>query len=157
MIRVYTDPLLLDFLKLAVAMPEDERRQLEAFTGQSYDIDGAAVGNFTVPGPKWVIKVGDEPIVVGGFAEQRPGVWRDYMLTSPRAWTEHWFAVTRICRRIMDAMLISEQAHRLECISHASRAQAFGWYRVLGYEQEGILRKYCANGDDAVMFSRVRA
>ena len=156
MIHVYSDPLLIDFLRICVQMPEDERRQLEAFTGQPYDVDGAAVGNFQVPGPKWVIKSDDTPLVVGGFVEQRPGVWRDYMLTTPAAWTEHWFPITRICRRIMDAMLIGGQAHRLECISHASRAQAHRWYRVLGYEQEACHRGYCANGDDAVVFARVR-
>ena len=72
MIQTYTNPLLLDFIKVCINMPEDERKQLEAFTGQPYDIDGAAVGNFTVEGPKWVIKADDEPIVIGGFVPQVP-------------------------------------------------------------------------------------
>lgn len=156
MIQVYNNPLLLDFIKVCIKMPQDEREQLEAFTGEPYDIDGAAVGNFTAPGPKWVIKVDDEPIIVGGFVPQRPGVWRDFLLTTPEAWDKHWFPVTRICRRIMDAMLISGQAHRLECVTPASRAKAFKWYRVLGYNNEGLHPGYCANGADAVSFGRVK-
>jgi hypothetical protein len=156
MIKVLTNPTLLDYLKVCFKMPEDERAQLEAFTGEPYDVDGAAIGNFTALGPKWGIYVDEEPIIVGGFVQQRPGVWRDFMLTTPEAWEKHWFSVTRISRRIMDAMLISKQAHRLECISLASRERAFPWYKVLGYNREGTLYGFCANGADAVIFSRVQ-
>ncbi len=157
MIKVYTAPLLLDFIKVCAKMPQDEREQLEAITGQPYDIDGAAVGNFSVQGPKWVLKdEEDEPLAIGGFVPMRPGVWRDFMLTTPEAWGRHWFAVSRTCRRAMDAMLYSGQAHRLECIAHHSREKAFKWYRVLGYNREATLYGYCANGADAVIFSRVR-
>jgi hypothetical protein len=157
MIKVYNNPFLTDFIDVSFRMPEDERRQLEAFTGHEFDVDGCAVGNYTAPGLKWVFKYGDRPIIVGGFVPQRPGVWRDFLLTTPEAWEpQNWFQVTRICRRIMDAMFISGQAHRLECITHGSREKAMNWFRVLGYEQEALLSNYCANGDDAFAFSRVR-
>lgn len=155
MIEVFTNPLLLDFIKVCIAMPQDERDQLESFSGQPYNIDSTAVGNFCVEGPKWVIKADGEPIVIGGFALQRTGVWRDFMLTTPEAWTHHWFPVTRICRRIMNAMFASGQAHRLECVTLASRVQAIKWYRVLGYTLEATLPRYCADGKDAISFSRV--
>ena len=45
MIKVYNNPLVWDFLRVCAAMPEDERAQLEAATGQPYDVDGAAIGN----------------------------------------------------------------------------------------------------------------
>lgn len=155
MIQVYSNPLLLDFIKVCIKMPQEEREQLEAFTGQAYDIDRAAVGNWEAPGPKWVIKADDEPIIVGGFVPQRPGVFRDFMLTTPEAWEKHWFAVTRISKRIMDAMLMTE-AHRLECVTPVSRSRVFPWYKVLGYNQEGIRHGYCANGADVMAFSRVK-
>jgi hypothetical protein len=159
-IVTYTDPLLLDFVKVCIKMPQDEREQLEAFTGEPYDIDRAAIGNYTVPGPKWVIKADEEPICIGGFVPQRPGVFRDFMLTTPAVWDEHWFAVTRIARRVMDAMLDSKTAHRLECICPASRLakrpEIERWYSVLQYHREGTLFGYCANGSDANMFSRVK-
>jgi hypothetical protein len=158
-IEVYTDPLLLDFVKVCINMPQDEREQLEAFTGETYDIDRAAIGNFTVAGPKWVIKANDEPICIGGFVPQRPGVYRDFMLTTPEAW-KHWFAVTRVACRAMNAMLLSKTAHRLECICPASRLEkrpeVEKWYSVIRYNKEATLHGYCANGADAVMFSRVQ-
>jgi RimJ/RimL family protein N-acetyltransferase len=156
MIQIYTDPLLLDFIKVACQLPQDEIEQLEAFTGEPFEIDGCAVGNFCAPGPKWVIKDGADPIIVGGFVPQRPGVWRDFLLTTPQAWEKHGFGVTRICRRMMDAMFESGQAHRLECVTLASRTKAMKWFRVLGYEAEGNLIGYGANGQMAVSFSRVK-
>ena len=158
MIVVYTDPLLLDFIKACLNMPQDERDQLEAFTGETYNIDSAAIGNFVVPGPKWVIKADDEPICIGGFVPQRPGVYRDFMLTTPQAW-DHWFIVTRTARRAMDGML-ANGAHRLECVVPsarlAARPEIEKWYNVLNYKKEAPLWRYCANGADAVIFSRVK-
>lgn len=160
MIQVFDNPYLLDFIKVCAQMPEDERRQIEAVHGQDYSIDGAAVGNFTVPGPKWVIKWNEQPIVIGGFVPQRPGVYQDFLLTTASAWKEHWFPVTRICRRIMDAMFISGEAHRIECVVPAarvlSRPELRKWYSILGYHEEGPRYGYCADGSDAIGFSRVR-
>lgn len=160
MITVNQNPLLLDFVKVCILMPQDERDQLEAFTGEPFDIDGAAIGNYMVNGPKWVIRADNEPIVVGGFALQRPGVYRDFMLTTPGAWEQNWFAVTRICRRIMDAMLNTKTAHRLECVTPtarlAARPEVEKWYKVLNYHREGTLYGYLASGADAAIYSRVK-
>lgn len=160
MIEVFNNPFLLDFIKVCASMPQDEREQLEAFTGEAYDIDRAAIGNFTVPGPKWVLKVDNEPICIGGFVPQRPGVYRDFMLNTPEAFEKHWFGVTRIARRAMDAMFKSRQAHRLECVVPAARLayrpELERWYSTLNYKKEASLWRYCANGTDAVIFSRVR-
>jgi hypothetical protein len=161
MITVYNNPFLLDFIKMAIKMPEDERKQIEAFTGQPYDVDGVAIGNFMVPGPKWVFKIDEEPICVGGFSPQRPGVWRDFMLTCPQAFeSANARTVTRLCRRIMDSMFKSGAAHRLECIVPASRIalrpELERWYAVLGYNKEGLRYGYCANGDDAIAYARVK-
>jgi hypothetical protein len=159
--KLFSNPLLLDYIKVCCKLPQDERAQLEAFTGQPYDVDGAALGNFSAPGFKFAIKeaADAEPICVGGFVPQRPGVWRDFMLNTPEAFEQHWFSVTRLSRRTMDWML-GTQGHRIECIVPEprlrARPQIEDWYRVLGYNREALLYGYCANGADAVIFSRVR-
>lgn len=168
-IRAFSNPWLTELIQVCSLMPEDERKQLEAFTGEEYSIDSAAVGNYSSPGPKWVIKAAEcfddfavgksTPLVVGGFVPQRPGVYRDWLITTPQAFEKPYaFTLTRICRRIMDAMLT--QAHRLECVVPAARLQSRPelreWYRVLGYNEEGLRYGYCANGADAVGFSRVK-
>jgi len=156
--HVFNDPFLIDFLIVAQQMTDDQRNQLEEMTGEKYDAERAAVAAFTTPGPKWVFKTDEgQPIAVGGYAPQRPGVWRDYMLTTDEAWSPTYFgAVTRRCVRIVEAMLKSGEAHRLECISLASRTKAHDWYRIVGLHKEGVLHGYAASGADAIIFARVQ-
>lgn len=161
MIQVFTNPLLLDYVQVCILMPDDERKQIESLVGEPYDIDAVAVGNYMVPGPKWVIKTAaNVPLVVGGFKQQRPGVWRDYLLTTPDAWDKrNAFTVTRTIKRIMDSMFVSKMAHRLECLAPRARVESrpelVKWYNFLGYTQESIRYGYCADGSDAVAFARV--
>lgn len=159
-VELYTNPFLLDFVKVALALPEDERKQIETVSGEPYDVDGVAVGNYSAPGPKWVLKVDDEPIVIGGFVPQRKGVWRDFLMTTPTAWQKYWFRVTRSCIHAMNAALYSGQAHRLECVVPAARVagrpELARWYKTIGYNEEGTLHGYYVDGSDAVILSRVR-
>jgi hypothetical protein len=156
-LQVYSNPFLLDFLIVCDKMPQDERDQLEAFTGEPYDAERAAIGNFMTYGPKWVFKTeSGRPIAVGGYVLQRKGVWQDFLISTPELWTDHWFFFTRYVVGAMKGMFQSGEAHRLQCISLASRTRAFPWYKAIGYTREGTLHGYAASGADAVMFARVR-
>ena len=158
MILCYSNPFLLDFLIVADQLPDEQRANIKALSGEPYTVDGAAIGSFTTQGPKWVLKTEDHrPIAVGGYVYQRKGVWRDFMLSTSEAWSpENWFTVSRHVRRAMDAMLKSGQAHRLECVTTASRTKAIEWYRILDYHKEGVLHGFCANGADAVIYARCK-
>jgi hypothetical protein len=154
-VTTYKDPGLVDFLQVAHKLPEDEREQYEAFAGEPFNPERVAAAYSLRPGPRWVLVAGGEPIVVAGFDMIRPGVWQDWLFSTPEAWTVHWRSVTKISRRVMDAMLRTS-AHRLQCVSLASRIHAHRWYRPLGLELEGTLRGYGVNGEDALIFSRLR-
>lgn len=157
MLQVLSDPILLDFIKVVLQMPEDQRQHFTAMTGHDYDVDGIAIGNYMANGPKWAIRLDNEPIAVGGFAVQRPGVYRDFFLSTAEAFRpDLYFRVTRICRRVMDAMMLNG-AHRIECIVPEARVspQLHKWYAALGYRKEGLLGAYCADGQDALCYVRV--
>lgn len=54
-------------------------------------------------------------------------------------------------------MLAEPNVHRLQLYGQAGRDKTFEWYeRSLGYHREATLSRYCANGDDAVLFARVK-
>jgi hypothetical protein len=154
-ITVYRGAELIDFLQVCSKLPADEIEQFEAFTGEPYNWQRAAALFSQRPGPSWVIVADGTPIVVAGFDQIRPGVWQDWLLSTPAAWDKYWRSVTKISRRVMDEML-QQGAHRLQCVSLASRIHAHRWYRPLGLEREGLLRAYGVNGEDAVMYSRLR-
>jgi hypothetical protein len=153
---VHRNPNLGDFVAVCLQLPADEREQFEAFTGNPYDPGQVAAAFSLRAGPSWVITADEIPIVVAGFDLIRPGVWQDWLFSTPQAWdAQHWRSVTKICRKAMDALLRGD-AHRLQCVSLASRIHAHRWYRPLGLELEGTLRGYGVNGEDALMFSRLR-
>lgn len=155
-VKLYTNPTLVDILQVCVNMQPSEREQFEASYGEPYDPYRFSAEVALMVGPKWLMCVGDEPIVVGGYQRLRPGVFQDWMVSTPKAWERPiWFGVTRHARRIMDAML-ENGAHRLQCISLASRIEAHKWYSVLGFDSGVPLRGYGANGEDMLMFSRVQ-
>lgn len=154
-LTVYRNPKLLDFVQVCHKLPADEREQYEAFSGKAYDPEEVAAVFSLRDCPSWVIVANGQPIVVAGFDMIRPGVWQDWLLSTPEAWSVHWRGVTKISRRVMDLML-RETAHRLQCISLASRIHAHRWYRPLGLVQEGVLHGYGVNGEDALMFARLR-
>ena len=146
---------LLDMLMVCSAIPKDEQDQFEAFAGMDYDYEFAAMHWYQTPGPKWTIVAYGRPIVVAGFTALRPGVWQDWLFSTPLAWEGYWRSVTKFSKRVMDEML-QGGAHRLQCVSLASRIQAHKWYGALGLGLEGTLRGYGARGEDALMFSRLR-
>jgi hypothetical protein len=154
-LRVYRNPKLLDFVQVCVGMQPDEVEQYEAFSGEKYDPESVAALFSLRDGPSWVIVADSKPVLVAGFDRIRNGVWQDWCISTPDAWGPHWHGVTRIVRRAMDAML-QDGAHRLQCISLASRIHAHRWYRPLGLVKEGVLHGYGANGEDAIMFARLR-
>lgn len=152
----YRNPTLVDFLTVCTQITADQRNQLEVLTGDSYSAENTAAHYFQAAGPKWVLCEDDTPVAVAGFTPIRPGVWQDWMITTDRCWEpDAWRATTRHTRKALDSML-TNGAHRLQCVSLASRTEAHKWYRLLGLEFECTLRGYGSNGEDAFMFSRVR-
>lgn len=148
---------LFDFARLAYAMRPDERDQWCAFRGLSkYDPEACARDMVSHGPASWVLLEDDgTPFFVGGFTCQRPGVWTNWGAGTLDGWARHGRAITRICRREMDALL-ADGAHRIEIISLADRTAAADWYaRGLGMTEAALLRHYAADGRDAVCYARI--
>lgn len=154
--EVFKRPTLSDILLICDRLPEDEREQWEAFTGHPFDRDTMALSIASKSGPSWVLCLDGQPLCAAGYDYVRPGVWQDWMINTPEAFGRHWRTTTKHVKRGMDAMLDQTDAHRLQCVSLASRIHAHRWYAVLGLAPEGTLRAYGANGEDAIMFARVK-
>lgn len=155
-VELFKKPTLSDLLLICDRLCSDEREQYEAFYGKPFNRDAMAIGLVTKPGPSWVLCADGRPLCAAGFDYVRPGVWQDWMVNTPEAFGVHWRSTTKQVRRVMDGMLDQANTHRLQCVSLSTRTNAHRWYRVLGLAPEGTLRAYGANGQDAIMFSRVK-
>lgn len=156
MIQVYRDPQLFDFLAVCHELQADQIEQIEAFSGTKYNPDAIAAQYYLSAGPRWAAVKDDKVLAVAGFHSVAPGVWQDWMFSTEECWApENWYPMTRIVRRALTAML-KVDAHRLQCVSLASRIHAHKWYSCLGLRLESTLQAYGANGENALMFVRLR-
>jgi hypothetical protein len=153
-----SDVLIEDLAYLARNMRPDEIAQDLAMTGAAeYDPQQAILKMAAVHGPKFVLLADGVPVVAGGFWQVRPGVWEGWQLGTMAGWEKHWRAITKITRKLNDKMLAQPDVHRLQLYGQAGRDKTFEWYeRSLGYHREATLRRYCANGADAVLFARTK-
>lgn len=154
------EPTVFDVGWLSQRMRADEIAQWCALTGMpEYNADLAARSVIATMGPLCFALLDEEslPVVVGGFVEDRPGVFQTWMLGTEAGWEKHWRAITRHSRRAIDHLLDSGRAHRVQTHALHSRTAALEWYeRGLKMTREGTLRCYFANAQDAVVFSKVR-
>lgn len=150
-------PLIEDVAYLARRMRADEVQQFLALSGLSeYEPDMAARAIASIPGEAFVVLEGDTPVLLGGFDPLRPGVYEAWLVGTDAAWSVHGHAFTRICRRAIDQILHAG-AHRVQVCSLASRTAAHDWYeRFLGMAREGVQKRHGANGEDFIMFAKVR-
>lgn len=149
-------PMLMDYIAICHQLPDDQRHQWAALNGEPYDPETVALEVASRAGPRWVLV--DQcgvPVMLGGFQMLAPGVWQDWLLSTELAWTRYPKAATRVCRQQINLMLETE-AHRVQATCLASRQRVRDWYRLVGYQYEGRLRRAAANGEDVVIYARVR-
>jgi len=154
---LYQSPNVCDLLPVCFDLAPDERDQYEALFGKPYVPEEVAATLCLQEGPSWFVSLNDQPLAAAGFTMIRPKVYDCWMLATPAVWAHHK-VLTAYVDQAMSAMLETGTAHRLQCIALASRLRAHAWYqRCIGLAPEGTLRGYGCRGEDAILFSRVKA
>lgn len=143
---------------LCERMRPDEIEQYIALTQHdTFNPDLVALTFMNMPGLKFTL-IDDDclPVCAGGYHEVLPGIWQSWMVGTMDGWEKHWRSITKGSRWLMDG-LFQMGARRLQTTALASRAHALQWYeRSLGMQREGVMRGYGRNGEDVVMYGRVR-
>jgi hypothetical protein len=106
---------------------------------------------------KFSVFDGPRLLVVGGWMPAAPGTMTSWMIGTEESWRVGWRSITKASRRVMDSLL-AHDARRLQTFALASRTKTLEWYeRSLLMQREGVMRAAGANGEDVVIYSRVRA
>lgn len=152
------EPIVEDYAYLCKRMRPDEIEQHRALRGGApFDADRAARELCEVRGPTYsLIDASGRPVAASGFDYLRPGVYECWAIGTVEGWERHWRAFTLTANRIMRGMLAGD-VHRIQTVALASRTKAMEWYeRGLDMQREGVLRGYFSDGQDGVLFARVR-
>lgn len=94
-------------------------------------------------------------IVIGGVTLVRPHVGGGWALTS-ELMTKHKTWVHRVVRDIVNATIKIHNLHRVEGLILEDHKISCRWVERLGFESEGVLRKYDSLGNNYYMYSRVK-
>jgi hypothetical protein len=91
----------------------------------------------------------------GGVARLWPGLGEAWMLPAELARTEP-LALTRRAKRFIASSMDALTLHRVQCFCKTLDHRAVRWAPALGFQREGTLRRYGADGDDYEVFAIVR-
>lgn len=93
-------------------------------------------------------------LAVGGVHLMWFGVGEAWLLVSPRA-LERPVALARYSKRLMRVIMDKENIRRVQASVHVDDARAFAFAEWLGFDHEGIMRKYGIEGDDYFRMARL--
>jgi hypothetical protein len=146
-----------DYAALAAGASASERRQWEALTAHAWSEDACVAGLKAIPGPHFCLLDRNGHIyVAGGLEPVRMNTLECWMLATESGWLRYGDRITRTARRIIDSAL-KQGVARVQAYVLPERREACDWYaRGLGMVQEGVHRRFFADGSDAVSFAKVR-
>lgn len=102
-------------------------------------------------GVAWAVLLDGEPIACGGIAE----AWRDRAI----AWsmiTPAVFDHFRLLHRCVLSVLDEAPWARIEMDVRADHASGCRWAEHLGFEREGVRRRFTPDGGDMVLYAKVK-
>jgi len=135
---------------------EPDRRSLEALENMDELLEV-----YSARGLAWTGRVNGEVLAIGGVARLWPGVGEGWMLTSDHV-PRHARDFHRTVKGLLELAKTSMQLHRLQAtVRWASDDQAgnrirLRWARALGFESEGLMLHYGANGDHWLRVAWIR-
>lgn len=145
----------MDTALCAMNLIDADRQQWEEITGAPYVSDDIALICWNFSGPRWAIC--DETgmaLAVAGCRRMRPHVYQSWFLSGNELWL-HGKKVTEITAKVMHAML-QDDAHRIETLCLASRADTRSWYEKVGLHFEAEFPNYCVSGAAVAQYAIYR-
>ena len=122
-----------------------------------YELDGesrvAMVSHKDIVG--YTLLWNDEVIAVGGVHMMWFGVGEGWLLVSPEA-MKRPIALARYTKRLLHDIMSETQVRRVQASVHVDDNRAYLFAEWLGFENEGIMRKFGVEGDDYTRLARVK-
>lgn len=102
-------------------------------------------------GVGWALVENGVPIGCGGIVEIWENRAQAWALISPRA-----LNCFRVVHRLALSVLADVPWRRIEMDVDAGHAAGIAWAQRLGFELEGVRRKFTTDGRDVMLFARVK-
>jgi RimJ/RimL family protein N-acetyltransferase len=64
--------------------------------------------------------------------------------------------MTLVAKQFLYIAEVSEGLHRLQITVKSDDTRAYRWAKALGFEEEGLMRKFLPDGSDSYMMARIK-
>lgn len=108
-----------------------------------------------VPQPAFTLLDGHDPIACGGVLPLRPGLGEAWTILRQPA-NIYRFSVARAVKAVLERTFEDGRFRRIQTTILAGRPDLERWMAFLDFHLEGILCAYGANGEDHLMYARIR-
>lgn len=105
-------------------------------------------------GPAWTLLLDGDPVGCGGVVLLWPGVGEAWSLSAESA-AAIPLALHRAVREGLAEAQMRYRLHRIQAAVLACHVVGRRWLALLGFEEEGTMRKYGPGGHDFVRMARV--
>lgn len=129
-----------------------QKRKFDALALLSFP-DPIDMARSFLRGPAFTMVNGDI-IACGGVLKLWKGVGEGWLLTSPLI-ELHRVAFGRAAVRTIERLMDDLQLERLQTMVDAEHWVSRGWLQWMGFEPEGVMKKYLG-GRDFIRFAKVR-
>jgi hypothetical protein len=106
-------------------------------------------------GPAITAVVNNSPLAVFGFIHYWSGMAEFWSMFDDRM-RRYPKSMTHIARQFLYIAERSEVLHRLQITVKSDDIRAYRWAKALGFEEEGLMRKFLPDGSDSYMMARIR-
>jgi len=96
-----------------------------------------------------------EILACAGAKHLWPGVGDLWALFSPEV-DNHKIEIARLTKKVLDDIMELGKFHRIQCHVKSNYYRGLRLAQFLGFDEEGLARKYTVNGEDCYLFSIVR-
>ena len=139
---------------MAVAIPF-EPKHLCALRAQPMQVNEVSlitpgIASALADGDAWSIYDDEMPLFCGGIVEGTQSTGYLWAFVSGEA-GPRMRTITRMCARY----LAMKRLRRIETSARADFAAGCRWAKLLGFENEGLMRKYGADGSDHYRYARI--
>lgn len=130
---------LREFDKMGFAAVPDSRKELECYLETGIVFSGIA---------------GSKTLMIGGVCAPRHKVGFAWVLTSELI-KEYPIFFHKACKEIIDMGIKEFNLHRLETTIMEGHKISKNWAERIGFEQECLMRKFDADGNNYYLYARV--
>ena len=97
-----------------------------------------------------------DPVIIGGTYYESIGVATMWFVATNKIKNRDWAQLVELNSILMEVMFLEQACHRIQAYVRKNLGTGHSWMSRMGLIEEGCLRGYFSNGEDCLIYGKVR-